>query len=210
MDETKNIISKKDFLIGTVIVIIMATIFTIIGGLPLIVTFVVSLLFTWIAFLYLFIKKTTLPSLSSFLPFYFITFAWQFIHFNEEFYTGFRIDFPHLYSVSEYSATKFVTINMLSYFVFTVTCVLAFKKRLNFLLVPVLFYIVYGAIGNAIAHTWWSIYSKGYFPGFYTAQVYWILGPLVLYKLFPSKKMVAIFIILYALVMIPMLTFFAK
>jgi len=210
MNTQLNFVQKKDIAIGTVIALAMGTFFTIAGGLPLMITFVVSLGFTWFVFFYSFKKKTKLPELSDFMPLFFLTLSWQFIHFSEEFMTGFRTKFPGLYNSAEYSNEKFVLVNMGSYAVFTLACVLAFKRQLNFLLVPVLFFIVYGAIGNAIAHSWWGIYTKGYFPGLFTAQLYWVLGPMLLYKLMPSKKSVIIFILIYAAVLVTLLTMFAK
>src|SRR5690606_41266666 len=60
--------------------------------------------------------------------------------------------------------------------------------RSKFLLVPVLFFIVYGALGNAIAHSWWSIYWGKYFSGLYTAQAYWIFAPLLLAMFLEIEK----------------------
>ena len=99
---------------------------------------------------------------------------------------------------------------MLSYFIFTLACILVFTRNLRFLLVPVLFYIIYGAIGNAISHTWWSLYLRSYFPGLITAQLYWILGPMVLYKLLGERKALMVIIIVFTLVLVPLLTIFSS
>lgn len=45
-----NILNKSDFIIGSLLTIIMAVIFSVVGGLPLMITFVPGLIFTWIAF----------------------------------------------------------------------------------------------------------------------------------------------------------------
>ena len=99
---------------------------------------------------------------------------------------------------------------MLAYFVFTLTCILVFTRRLRFLLLPSLFFIVYGAIGNAISHTWWSLYLRAYFPGLVTAQVYGIVGPLVLCRLVGRPKVAFSICILFAIVLILLLTIFAS
>ena len=47
-------------------------------------------------------------------------------------------------------------------------------------------------IGNGIAHTTWAIRLGTYFPGLYTALVYWILGPLLLNRLLGNAKATAV------------------
>lgn len=209
--ETANdVLSNKDLVIGTVIALMMGAIFSLLSsGASLLVTFVPGIVFSWLAYVWLYAKKVKLPSGADFLPVFFALLAVQFLHFAEEFTTGFRAQFPLLYGGAPYSANLFVTFNMIAYFIFTLACLLVFTKKLRFLLLPVLFYIVYGAIGNALSHTWWSLYLRSYFPGLITAQIYWIGGPFVLYKLLGRSKVVATLIILFALVMIPLLLFFA-
>lgn len=204
-------LGKKDFIIGTIIALVMGTTFTLLSsGKSLLVTFVPGIVITWLTFAWLYKKQIKLPDGPTFFPLFFATLAWQFIHFAEEFTTGFRTKFPFLYGGTPYSDNLFVTFNMLSYFVFTLACILVFTKKLRFLLVPVLFYIIYGAIGNAISHSWWSLSLKSYFPGFASAQLYWVLGPLVLYKLLGERRAVIAVVILFALVLIPLLTIFSS
>lgn len=69
--------------------------------------------------------------------------------------------------------------------------------------------LIFGAIGNAISHTWWSLYLRSYFPGLVTAQLFWIGGPFVLYKLLGRRKVVCAIIMLFALVLVPLLTIWA-
>ena len=97
---------------------------------------------------------------------------------------------------------------MASYAVFTVCALLVFFRGLRFLLLPVLFYVVYGAVGNAISHSWWVAYSQAYFPGFYTAQLYWILGPWLLYLLLGSRRMTATLVVAFAVLLIATTTAF--
>jgi hypothetical protein len=206
-----NVLTRKDLVLGTVIALVMGTVFTrLSSGLSLIVAFVPGVAFTWLTYAWLYIRKVKLPSGAEFLPIFFVALAVQFIHFAEEFATGFAMKFPSLYGGAPYSDTLFVTFNMVSYSIFTLTCILVFIRGIRFLLVPSLFFIVYGAIGNAIAHTWWSVYLHGYFPGLVTAQIYWILGPLVLYKLLGSLQAVFLVVIPFALVLISLLTICAS
>jgi hypothetical protein len=204
-------VSTTDFVIGTVIALVMGTIFTLLSsGLSLIVTFVPGVVVSWLLYAWLFVKKTPLPTSATFLPPFFVLLAIQFIHFAEEFATGFSAKFPALYSGMPYSESLFVTFNMISYALFAVGCILALTKQIRFLLMPPLFFIIYGAIGNAIAHTWWSLYLQSYFPGLLTAQLFWIAGPLVLYKVVGQRRVVFTTIILFSLVLIPLLTLFAR
>ncbi len=204
-------LTRKDLVIGTVIALAMATVFTLISsGLSLIVTFVPGVVLTWLTYVRLYATKTRLPSGSRFLPAFFALLAVQFLHFSEEFTTGFRSEFPVLYGGAPYSEGLFVTFNMVAYCIFTLACILAFTKGLRFLLVPALFFIIYGAIGNAISHTWWSLQLRSYFPGLVTAQAYWIAGPLVLHRLLGGRKAVVATVVVFALVLIPLLTIFAS
>lgn len=206
-----DVLSTRDLAVGTAVALVMGTVFTLLSsGLSLIVTFVPGVVFAWLTYVWLYFSKTKLPNGSDFLPVFFVALAMQFIHFAEEFTTGFRVHFPQLYGGAPYSEDLFVTFNMIAYFMFTMTTILVFTKSLRFLLVPSLFFIVYGAIGNAVSHTWWSLYLRAYFPGLVTAQVYWFVGPLVLYRLVSRPKVVFTIITLFALVLIPLLTFFAS
>lgn len=206
-----EVLSKTDFIMGTMIALVMATAFTLLSsGLSLIVSFVPGIAVTWLTYVWLYIDKRQLPSGTAFLPVFFVALAVQFIHFAEEFTTGFRTSFPLLYGGTPYSADLFVTFNMVSYFIFTLACILVFTKGFRFLLVPAMFFIIYGAIGNAIAHTWWSLYLRAYFPGLVTAQIYWLVGPFLLYKLVGRPKVALLITALFAFVLIPLLTIFAS
>jgi hypothetical protein len=139
---------------------------------------------------------------------FFTALAIQFLHFAEEFGTDFKTLFPVLYGGAAYSNSLFVTFNMVSYAAFTLSCLLVFYKSARFLLVPVLFYVIYGAIGNAVSHTWWVVHSQAYFPGFFTAQAYWIVGPWLLYRLLGSRLHTAAAVAAFSAVLVPLVTVF--
>jgi hypothetical protein len=203
-------LNKKDLLVGTVIALVMATVFTrLSSGMSLIVTFVPGVILTLVTYVWLFAKKRPLPAGSDFIPLFFTLLAVQFIHFAEEYVTGFGTRFPALYGGVPYSDNLFVVFNMNAYCVFSVACILVFTKNVRYLLIPALFFVIYGAIGNAIAHTWWSLYLGAYFPGLVTAQIYWILGPLVLSRLVGSPRVALTVLTVFTLVLIPLLTIFA-
>jgi hypothetical protein len=202
----RGTLSSRDFAIATVIALVMGSVFVWIGGTPLLATFIPGLVVTWAILLWMYSSGIELPDGANYYPFYFGLLAWQFIHFTEEFMTGFRIQFPELFGATPFSTNLFVGINMFSYFVFIVGFLLTFVKGLKFFLVPVLFFIVYGALGNAISHTWWVIWTRGYFPGFFTAQLYWILGPLVLARLTGSWKVTLVATGLFGAVLVSVLS----
>jgi hypothetical protein len=201
-------LTRKQFWLALVVTAMMAITFTLLGGIPLIVTFDVGLLGVATIIILNYLSETEFPEARAYYPIYFATLAWQFIHFIEEFTTGFREQFPALYGVDAYSANFFVAINMLSYAGFTLACIAVLTRGIRFLVAPMLFFVVYGALGNAIAHTWWVIWLGKYFPGFYTAQVYWILGPLALAGLVGSMKRAILFTIGFGCILVPVMTAF--
>lgn len=200
-------LTKSDFVIGSFISVGLLVVFSYgSSGMSLIATFVPALVLVWLLFAFLYFKKIELPGYNLFLPLYFLTLGWQFIHFTEEFLTDFKEVFPLTYGGQPYPANTFVAFNMFSYFVFIVSPVLVYFKGLKFLFIPVLFFVVYGAMGNAIAHSWWSIYFGHYFSGLYTSLLYWILGSVLLKMILKSKKLSLIYIIALTAILVVTLT----
>ena len=203
-------IATRDVVPGTLIALTMGVGFWLAShGASLKVTFIPGVVAAWLLFLWCYRRGLQLPAVSKFLPAFCCVLAVQFVHFAEEFATGFRTDFAGLYHGAPYSDDAFVSVNMGAYAVMIVACVIALTTRLRFTVVPAMFFIFYGAIGNAIAHTWWSIMLGRYFPGLITAQLYWIAGPYLLYKLLGDRRSTAIAVIGFAVVLIPLLTLVA-
>lgn len=207
--ESKTL-TRTDLIAALALTAIMAAVFTVVGGKPLVITFVVGLVGVAALLVFMFRMQTELPEPVLFYPVYFATLAWQFIHFTEEFRTGFKELFPTLYGAEPFGTDLFVGVNMVSYFVFSIACILVLSRNIRFLVAPMLFFIVYGAIGNAVAHTWWFIMNGGYFPGFVTGLVYWILGPFALSRLIGSTKVAITFTVGFGLVLVPILTIFME
>ncbi|RLQ89237.1 HXXEE domain-containing protein [Notoacmeibacter ruber] len=199
-------VSGHDFLIGALIALVMGAAFVVFGGMPLLATFVPGLAFALGLLAFLRKQNVAMAEGARLYPLYFGTLAWQFIHFAEEYITGFRSRFPELFGSTPYSAELFVEINMISYFVFVIAFLLVFEGRRRFLLIPVLFFVIYGAIGNAIAHTYWALWSGGYFPGLFTAQLYWVLGPMLLARLLGSWRPAIVTTTGFGIVLIATLT----
>jgi hypothetical protein len=203
-------IAKRDLIPGTLIALIMGITFWLVShGASLKVTFIPGVVAAWLLFLWCYRSRLQLPTVNKLLPAFCCVLAVQFLHFAEEFVTGFRTDFAELYGGAPYSNDAFVLVNMSAYAVMIVACVVALTTRLRFAIVPAIFFIFYGAIGNAIAHTWWSIMLGGYFPGLISAQIYWIAGPYLLYKLVGDRRVTAIAVVGFAVMLIPLLALLA-
>ena len=115
-----NVLTKQDLVIGLLIALVMATDFTLLSsGWSLIVTFVPGVVVTALTFGWLYVKQAPLPTGNDFLPAFVGLLAIQFLHFAEEFATGFASEFPMLYGGMPYSPNLFVIFNMVAYFVFT-------------------------------------------------------------------------------------------
>jgi hypothetical protein len=203
-------IARRDVMPGTLIALTMAVGFWLAShGTSLKVTFIPGVVAAWSLFLWCYRRRVQLPAVNKFLPAFCCVLAVQFVHFAEEFTTGFRTHFAELYHGAPYSDDAFVSVNMGAYAVMIVACVIALTTGLRFAVVPAMFFIFYGAIGNAIAHTWWSIMLGRYFPGLVTAQLYWIAGPYLLYKLLGDRRPTAIAVVGFAVLLVPLLTLMA-
>jgi len=178
------------------------------AGYSLIATFVPGIIFAWLLLGWLYFKQINLPSFEPFSFWYFCSLAIQFLHFGEEFTYDFINLFPALYGGNSYPQNLFVFFNMGAYFVFMISFLLVYYYRLNRFLLPVLFFVVYGVLGNVIAHTTWSINLGKYFPGLITAQFYWILAPILLFYLLRSIKHTIVFILLFIVSLVFCLHFF--
>lgn len=86
-----NVLSQVDLLVGTVIAVAMAIAFTrLSSGWSLTVTFVPGVVFSWLVFAWMYAARIELPRADRFGPLFFAALAIQFLHFAEEFGTGFR------------------------------------------------------------------------------------------------------------------------
>jgi len=209
MLEQRRALEQKDFYIGLAIALVVGLGFTQLSvGMSLIVTLLPGLFVTLGVYALLYIRQTEMPEHAAFLPWFFVVLALQFLHFAEKFAMGFATEFPILYDSDPYAASTFVSLSMLSFAVFSLSAVLALVYNMRWLLMPALFFMVYSAIGSAVTHTWWSLYMQSYFPGLYTGLLYWIVGPLLLYKLLGDRKAVAGVVIALVVVIVPLLAIF--
>lgn len=155
------------------------------SGLSLIITFVTGVILALLFYFLTVYKKQ--PEPDKILPVYLLALGIQFIHFTEEYITGFNYKFPKLFNSPEYPLNTFVVFNMLAYFMFIMGAILIYKKIKPPMMIP-LFFIMYGVIGNAIAHVIFCIVVGGYFPGIYTALIYWIVGPIIIKRIWIETR----------------------
>jgi hypothetical protein len=203
-------LTKRDMVVGSIIALVLSLAFaSLSSGSSLRVTFVPGMLVSWAVFLWLYRSQTSLPDARRLMPLFFATLAIQFLHFAEEFATGFATFFPKLYGGEPYSQNLFVAFNMTAYAVFTLACLLLCYRRIGFMLMPVLFFAFYGAAGNAIAHSWWSIDAFAYRPGLITAQAYWFAAPLLIGEIVGSQRLALIMMSGWGVLLIALLKLFA-
>ncbi len=147
------------------------------NGPTLLVTFVPGVIVAYIFYFLTFYKKQPAPN--KILPLYLFALGIQFLHFTEEYLTGFNHKFPALFDAPEYPIELFVSFNMFAYFLFILGAIFIYKKIKPLMMIP-LFFIIYGIVGNAIAHVIFALVSEGYFPGLITALLYWVIGPIII------------------------------
>jgi hypothetical protein len=191
-----------DVVIGTIIAVVMGVAFTVFSqGLSLVLTFVPGVLFSYALFLML-RRSHPSRSLSDVAPLYFLALAVQFLHLAEEYVTGFPETFPVAYGGDPIPRWTFVTFNMAAYSVFTFSAVCFFFWNIKVLLMPMLFFVVYGTWGNAVSHTTWCLMSGQYFPGAISALPYFILGPLLIRRFEPHAGRATVFLAIFTITLL--------
>lgn len=202
-----NYLDKRDFFAGTAVALLLLIAWTLgSSGGSLIATFVPGVASAWCLFALLYVRRIALPAPAAFLPLYYLGLGWQCIHFAEELMTGFNSRFPAMYGGAPYRTTTFVIFNLASYLVFAISPPLVYMRGRRFLMVPLLFFVVYGMVGNAVAHTYWSLRSGGYFPGLYTSLPYWVLGPYSIFRILRSATLTLAFVAAFAILLLALLT----
>lgn len=205
---TERALDRRDVVVAAALCAAMCSVFWIFGsGASLRVTFVPGALITLALVVFLYRTRTPLPSPARALPLYAATLGWQLLHFAEEFQTGFWREFPELYGGQAYAPEVFVWFNMTSYVVFAAATVAVVVRGHGAALMPSLFLVVYGTLGNAITHVVWAVMAGGYFPGLVTACGYLVIGPVLLRRMWPgsTRRHVAAVVLLLAAAMVPLL-----
>lgn len=156
------------------------TIFVVLGhGLTLLLTFVPAMLISVVLY-YAVTQNSPLPASKHFLTLYWLALAVQFLHFAEEFVTGFNTRWPvEIFNTSPYDTNAFVVFNMLAWAMFVLGG-LALYRGIKFPMLIVWFFVVMGVLGNGIQHPIYAFIAGGYFPGLYTSFLHLVLGVLLI------------------------------
>jgi Protein of unknown function with HXXEE motif len=177
---------KKDILIPLLIGIGMIIIFFLVSlNLSTVLVFIPGVLITYIFYIKTCYKKA--PNPDRILPLYLLALGIQFIHFAEEYVTGFTVEIPKLLGQVEYSKEYWLIFNMVAYFVFILGGIILFKKKKELMIIP-LFFIIVGVALNSIGHIMMSIYAKSYVSGLYSALIYLIIGPILIKRVLNDTK----------------------
>ena len=149
--------------------------------------FVPAAVITFLVYLNSFYKS--MPPPRKILPLYLGALSIQMLHFGEEYLTGFVVELPRLLGQEPYPEDYWLVFNMAAYSFFIIGAIVLYKKIREFAVLP-LFFILVGVILNPIAHLGLTIYKGAYFPGLYTAILYFFLMPFVVREFFthPIKE----------------------
>jgi len=169
----------------SIVFISILVFFKVATNLSSVLLFIPGILVTYIVYLNTFYKHTPKPD--RILPLYLLLLGVQFLHFAEEYLTGFHIEVPKLMGQEAYSLDYWTTFNMVAYFIFTLGGIIIFKRLKEYMIVP-LFFIIVGVILNSIGHILISMCMGGYFPGLYTSFVYLVVGPIIIKIILEETK----------------------
>jgi hypothetical protein len=139
---------------------------------------------------YLLTSYREMPKAERVLPIYLLALAIQFLHFTEEFVYGFHFRVTEILTgMPPFNVNVFVAFNMVAYCLFLLAG-LGMYKGLKFPMIIVWFFAIGGVVGNAIWHLLLTLKVGGYFPGLYTSFAYWIVGPVLLRRLWHRESVV--------------------
>jgi hypothetical protein len=128
-----------------------------------------------------------MPQAERVLPVYLVALAIQFLHFTEEYVYGFQFRVAEIMSgMPPFNVNVFVAFNMLAYCLFLLAG-LGMYKGMKFPMIIVWFFAIC-VMGNAIWHLLLTLRVGGYFPGLYTSFAGWILGPILLKRLWTGES----------------------
>lgn len=137
---------------------------------------------------YLLTSYRKMPEVERVLPVYLIALAIQFLHFTEEYIYGFHLRVTEIAAgMPPFAPNVFLAFNMIAYCLFLLAGV-GMYKGLKFPMIIVWFYVIAGVLGNSIWHLLLTLKVGGYFPGLYTSFAGWILGPMLLKRLWTRES----------------------
>jgi hypothetical protein len=126
-----------------------------------------------------------MPQVERVLPVYLVALAIQFLHFTEEYVYGFHQRVTEITAgMPPFNVNVFVAFNMIAYALFLLAGLGMYKGLKSPMIIVWFFAIVF--LANAIWHLLLALRVGGYFPGLYTSFAGWILGPMLLRRLWPE------------------------
>jgi hypothetical protein len=129
-----------------------------------------------------------MPKAERVLPVYLVALAIQFLHFTEEYVFGFHIRITEIMAGwPPFDDNVFVAFNMIAYSLFLLGG-LGMYRGMKFPMIIVWFFAIAGVFGNAILHLLLAVRVGGYFPGLFTSFAGWILGPILLTRLWKRES----------------------
>ncbi|OLE53386.1 MAG: hypothetical protein AUG51_13200 [Acidobacteria bacterium 13_1_20CM_3_53_8] len=136
---------------------------------------------------YLLTSYRVMPKVERVLPVYLIALAIQFLHFTEEYVYGFQFKVTEIMAgMPPFNVNVFVAFNMIAYSLFLLAGI-GMYKGMKFPMIIVWFFAIC-VMGNAIWHLLLTLRVGGYFPGLYTSFAGWILGPILLKRLWRQES----------------------
>ena len=128
-----------------------------------------------------------MPKVERVLPVYLVALSIQFLHFTEEYVFGFPQRITEIMAgMPPFKINVFVAFNMIAYCLFLLAG-LGMYKGIKFPMIIVWFFAI-AFLGNAIWHLLLTLRVGGYFPGLYTSFAYWIVGPILLMRLWERES----------------------
>jgi hypothetical protein len=125
-----------------------------------------------------------MPKAERVLPLYLLALAIQFLHFTEEYVYGFHVRVAEIMAgMPAFNINMFVAFNMIAYSLFLLAGV-GMYKGMKFSMIIVWFF------ANAVWHLLLTLRVGGYFPGLYTSLAGWILGPILLKRLWSTDTVI--------------------
>jgi hypothetical protein len=136
---------------------------------------------------YLCTSYREMPKVERILPVYLLALAIQFLHFTEEYVYGFQFRAAEIMAgMPPFNVNVFVAFNMIAYCLFLLAG-LGMYKGMKFPMIIVWFFAI-AVLGNAIWHLLLTLRVGGYFPGLYTSLAGWIVGPILLKRLWVRES----------------------
>lgn len=136
---------------------------------------------------YLLTSYRRMPKAERVLPVYLVALAAQLLHFTEEYVYDFHLRVAEIAPwMPPFDADVFVAFNMIAYCLFLLAG-LGLYTGVKFPMVVVWFFAVAGVLGNAVLHPLLALRAGAYFPGLFTSFAYWVIGPVLLARLWDKE-----------------------